>query len=257
MTPSFELLLVLGAFGIYLFDSAMLLAGREIVLINKGKDWAFAVPRTRWQLKGKNFYLPNPFTPGRPLFRIQWYGDGGGKHTPPKEQGFTQVQELAAELGGRMGSRTSVAMGALGIATSVLSLLLAIGLPLSLLVFHSPAAFLGLLAVVYPTILLMLVLLFRRSAALGISRREFWKLAFDSLACAPLAVNVVRRISLRDVYRGDPLQFAAKTGSNEALRVLSEQLREHVDHALQEEEEGSAVFNELTQYRKQLAGSSP
>ena len=72
MHISFETLLVLGILGFYLFDSAMLLYFNEFAIVKSSSAWAFACPASRWRIRGKTPYLPNPLTPGNPLFRAAW-----------------------------------------------------------------------------------------------------------------------------------------------------------------------------------------
>ncbi len=52
---SFEIMLVLGIVGFYLFDSAMLLYVNELVFVEKNGKWVFGRPEWGWQMLGKIF----------------------------------------------------------------------------------------------------------------------------------------------------------------------------------------------------------
>jgi hypothetical protein len=118
-------------------------------------------------------------------------------------------------------------------AAACLLALLVIGGPVALLVLRTHAAFLLLLALMYLTIIFMLIMVYVRKQKLGLTGREFGRLAFDSLACAPLAINVPRKITLRHEFAGDPLAFAKETGNAESVRALCAELTVRVDEMLE------------------------
>ena len=94
--------------------------------------------------------------------------------------------------------------------TFVLLVLLFIGLPVVLFGFGTGLGFLLLLGVVYFNISVMLSQTYRQCEELGLPGRAFAKLAFDSLACASFALNLVRKITLRRSLVGDPISFAQR-----------------------------------------------
>jgi hypothetical protein len=77
---------------------------------------------------------------------------------------------------------------------------------------------------------------FLRRDALELRPRAFWSLAFDVLACAPFAVNMVRKLSLRRGLQGDPIDFAAR----EFDAATREELARLIGRRLEEEAAGEA-----------------
>lgn len=235
MILPFEHLLVLGAIGIYLIDAAMLLYANQMVIIRRSKDWAFALPSSRWEVMRKQPYLPNPFTPHCAIFLATWVGStrqAGGQDQP-------RLLDLIACL-------RPIRLAAL----SLLALLL-VGGPIALLLLRTHAAFLVLLALMYLNIIFMLTMVYMRKQRLGLSGKDFAKLAFDGLACAPLAINLARKISLRHEFAGDPIEFAKENGNADTVRSLSRELTARVDEMLEAADDGNAK-SDLEQFRQRL-----
>ena len=83
--------------------------------------------------------------------------------------------------------------------------------------YGAGALLLALFMATYLLIGAAMVIVFRRRAALGLSSRQFSGLAFEALACAPFAVNLVRKISLRHSDRLS-LESLASDHFDEATR---------------------------------------
>jgi hypothetical protein len=64
------------------------------------------------------------------------------------------------------------------------------------------------------------VLVYRRRAALGLSPRAFGVLAFEVLACAPYAANLVRRLSLLRRVDEDLVPASDRLLKGPALAVM-------------------------------------
>src|SRR6185503_1463776 len=61
------------ALALYLFDSLLLLSSDEAALLRGWRGrWFAGFGASRWRLAGKEPYVPNPFTPHFPLFRLRW-----------------------------------------------------------------------------------------------------------------------------------------------------------------------------------------
>ncbi len=235
MILPFEYLLVLGAIGIYVIDAFMLLYANQMLIIRRGKDWAFALPSSRWEVMRKQPYLPNPFAPHRALFLATWVGGT----RPADGQDLPKLLVLIACL-------RPIRLAALS-----LLVLLLVGGPIALLLLRTYAAFLALLALMYLNIVFMLAMIYRRKQQLGLSGKDFAKLAFDGLACAPLAINLPRKISLRYAFAGDPLEFAKGTGNTDAVRSLAGELMTRIDEMLEATDGGNAK-SDLERFRQRL-----
>lgn len=238
MTISFETWLVLGIIGFYLFDSAMLLFSNELIFIEKKGKWIFACPESRWQLMRKIPYLPNPLTPGKALFRVSWL------------LSKTDEQQESREALKRFLN----AFNPLRLMTSALFILLMIGIPIVLFIFGTGLGFLLLIGLIYLIIVIMLTLIYRQKETFGVSGNVIAKLAFDSLACPPFALNLIRKITLRYAFAGDPICFYREVSDPNHFAQLIHSLCQRIDEMIDFEDEASPRYSALQSYKKNIAG---
>jgi len=230
-------MLVLGIFGFYLFDSAMLLYANELVFVEQDGKWSFGRPESGWQMLRKNLYLPNPLTPDYPLFRVCWVISSA----PSEHQ--DDIETLRDFIN---------VLNPLRYMTFSLFVLLLIGLPVVILWFGTGLALLLLLGVIYCAISIMLTLIYRQREKLGLSVKSFAKLAFDSFACAPFALNLVRKITLRRSLNGDPICFAYQALDADAFAHLVQALCHRVDEEIEFEDEASPRYSALKDFKNRI-----
>jgi len=174
------------AVGLYLLDSALLLYADEGVLAAAGaRRWRLGFG-SAILLMGRGLYLPAPLAPHRPLFRLHW--------SVPRREGaaapgdWTDRRVLLAPLAPLVWG---VALG------------LFVLLPLGLYTRLGDAALIGALALIYASILAAIVWLVRARVRTGLSRLRLARLAFESLVCPPLALNLVRKLSAEPTVAED------------------------------------------------------
>ena len=233
--PPFEILLPVGAIGLYLFDSVQWLYWNELLFLYPAGRWRHA-QSSGLLLAGRRPYCPNPLLPGVAQFKVGW-----------SESDTRSDQEQREEL-----ARFLQALGPIRVAVNVLLLLLLV-LPVELYLFGTGIALLALMAAFYAVILVALGVIFTRRRVLGLTGGAFAAVAFDALACSPFAVNLVRKLCLRRSLAGnpvsfaaeffDPAEFAALLGTI-SVRVGEEQLREYGQ---------TPRWLELERYRAELA----
>jgi len=189
MTPT-ELWLPLGAIAFHLYDATQALWHNEMLFERAGARWLIRADSSarRW---GRRLLLPNVFTPQRPLFRVAW------SMTDTRPGADADLEPLCR------------ALRPIGVICQLLLLMLLALWPLCW-ILGAGLTVLALFAAYYLLVIMALVLVFRRRAAFGLSTRACWALTFDVLACAPFAVNLVRRVSLHHGIAGDPVEFAAR-----------------------------------------------
>jgi hypothetical protein len=231
---STEVLLVGGVAAFYLFDSAMLLYADEVIFTESCGSWSWSAG-SAWQLLRRNPYLPNPLSPDSLLFRASW------SLSPP-----TQPESHRDSL--RM---IADALAPLRRAVVVLLVLLLVGLPVYLYIGLDNLLFLLALAI-YLAALVVAILLFQRRRLFGLSNRECAELALGSLACPPLAINLVRKITLRTQVTKDPLAFAQERLDAESFARFLRAARKWIDEELEWEAAGSARQAELGRYRARI-----
>ena len=237
--PAFEVLLPLGAIGLYLFDSTLLLYSNELMFVRRGSRWSIA-GSSALLLAGRRIYVPNPLSPGTPQFRVLW-----------SEADSRQEQEEAAEL-----ERFFTALRPVQFLVIAL-LIIMLALPLELLVFGTGVELLLVMAAFYTLTLATLGYIFARRRELRVSGRAFAALCFDSLACAPFAINLARKLALGRPVVGNPIAFAARTFEPAVFSSLIRAVDTRLSAEQMRESGQTPRWSELESYRRRLAALAP
>lgn len=224
------------AVGLYLFDSAQLLYADEGVLAAAG--------RGRWRLGfgsavlilGRGLYLPALLAPHRPTFRLRWGVPRREGASAPGD--WTDRRHLLAPL-------APLVWGA--------ALGLFVLLPLGLYTRLGDAALIGALALTYASILAAIVWLVRARRRAGLAWLRVARLAFESLVCPPLAINLVRKLSAEPAAAEDLVCAARRLLSPEdwaaARREFIARLEDEIGLEADEETPRARV---LRRYRDDL-----
>ena len=229
--PPFELLLPIGAIAFYLLDSVLWLYGNELVFHRPGGRWGHRAG-SDWLLFRRRLYLPNPLTPHRPLWRIAW-SEAPGRGEPSSLASFdAKLQQLWP------------------IRVAVISLLalIVIGLPLVLILTGQGLVLLGLFAAAYLLAAGAVICLWRQRQTLGFSPGTCVALTIDALACPPFAINLLRKIALRQPLRGDPLDVAGPIFSAQSMQALCAALSRSLRTEIDAEPELSTRHRQLVDY---------
>jgi hypothetical protein len=234
---SFEVLLVLGIWAFYLYDSAMLLYFNELTFAESSGDWAFACSTSRWTIRGRTPYLPNPLAPWKPLFRLSW-------STNDQPLPLGSDEEI---------TRLIEAIRPVGFFATVLLLEMVVGLPLVLLTLGTGMWFFITLASIYLTIVVALVVVCRNRDSIGLTGKDLVSVAFDSIACPPFAINLVRKISLRHAFSMNPIEFALQHFKKERFCQLASAIQSKLDEELEFVDVDSPLGETLKAYRNQLS----
>jgi hypothetical protein len=202
MTPV-EFWLPIGAIAFYLYDCTQLLWHNELLFVRAGSRWRAEGPSDISWL-GRRLYLPNPLLPQRPGFKVHWNLNDTRAAAAPVPAEFLR------------------ALRPIGFVTMLLCGLLLL-LPLISWMLGAGLVMLLLFAAYYGLILLALAFMLARRKILQLPGSACASLAFDALACAPFAINLVRKIALRRGMEGDPVAFAGTQfapAERDALRTL-------------------------------------
>ena len=199
---------------LYLKDCFLLLGRDEAVLVRGWRGrWRAGFGLLDWRLRRREPYLCHPFKPWEAVLRLRW--DAAAAPRSP----------VAAPADMPKSPR-------LGPWVSLIWLMLFVALPTAFygqLGLHTILAVLGAL---YLAIVLSLGLVWRRRAALGLSGSAFGVLAFEVLACAPYAANLVRRLSLHRPVDEDLLTAATRLLDAPALAFVHAQCLARIDDEL-------------------------
>ena len=232
--PSFAVWLPLGAIGLYLFDSTLLLYSNELLFVRRAGRWSFA-ESSSLLLAGRRLCFPNPLKPGTPQFRIRW-----------SETDARLEQEEHGEL-----EHFLAALRPLQYLVMTLFVIL-LTLPVELFLFGTGVELLVLTAAFYIVILGALGYIFSRRRELRVSGKSFLALSFDSLACAPFAINLVRKLALRRALAGNPIAFARRRFDPETFATLIGAVCRRVSEEQQREYGQTPRWSQLETYRKEL-----
>jgi hypothetical protein len=234
--PSYEVMLTLGVFGFYLFDSALMLKDNEVVFIETRGQWRFVFPKPAWQMLGDFVYFPNPVIPESPIFRCGWLAIGDKKYhiTKNADTDFFNV----------LRPMRIMVMYLFGLFVFFPITLFTLGIGIELFM---------IVGCIYIVIILMLVYTYRMREYLGLNANMYAKLAFDSIACPPFALNLIRKITLNCQGIDDPIAFAQKNFDISTVHKLSEFLESRLDEELEYEDADSPRYLRLKSHRNRIA----
>lgn len=235
---STEALLIIGLFGFYLYDSAMLLYFNEVAFIEMGGRWDFSSPLSRWRIFGKIPLIPNLFTPYKSIFRFAW---STNKEVFEREKTVINSDFLNALN---------------PIRYLVVAQLIALLVVIPLIIFQlgTNSIFLFALGAVYLISSLMVAVTCYKRSALRLSSKELLQISFDVIACPPFSINLVRKLSLTQNVKMDAVHFGLANLTAEVFTMLTENLKLKVDEKLESEEDGSDEFLDLLAYKKYISG---
>jgi hypothetical protein len=262
MAWSTELTLALLIAALYLKDCLLLLQPHEAVLV-RGRAWRAGFGLRQWTLAGREPYWANPLLPHQAVFRLQW-----NMLSPAlaHSTGVVGVTANAAALGPAAKASPALATTAnaevdepqrltvlrrLGPLVWLSWLLLFAGIPLTVLGRWGVWATVTALVLLYLNIVASLLWVWIKRVSLGLNPRAFALLAFECLACAPYAANLVRRLSWRETADGEPrpdfTQAAARVLPPPAWEQARAACRVRVQDQIDAEAEGTARARALEQ----------
>ena len=207
---------------LYLKDCFLLLGRDEAVLVRGWRGrWRAGFGLLDWRLRRREPYLCHPFKPWEPVLRLRW-------DAAPAGPGAAPAVPAAAPPGLDLGPWVGIAW-----------LLLFVALPAAFYGQLGLPAILAVLGALYLCIAVSLVLAWRHRAALGLNAADFGVLAFEVLACAPYAANLVRRLSLHRRVDEDLLAAATRLLDAPALALVHAQCLARIDDELDWTDEDS------------------
>jgi len=233
--PPIEVLLPLGAVAFYLFDASVMLCGDELALEWHARRWRVS-GGLDVLLGGRRLFLPNPFTPHALLFRVRWGEDAA----EPGSDVYPRLEQLDR------------ALAPVKIPVVALAVILFGVLPPVSWYYGAGAALLAVFGAAYVLVGAALVLLFRRRTALGLSPRRYAGLALEALACAPFAINLVRKVSMSQSQCLHVESLAAGHFDAPARRSMATVVAARIGERLALEDDGSARAAKLVALRDRM-----
>jgi hypothetical protein len=160
----------------------LLLFPNEGVLTAIGKSrWRVTFGSEKTRVRGREILFPNLLLPHRPIFKLSWECEGLTE----------QVPTVAFDWGAQKVLFKDLVMPVYGIAIAQF-----IVFPYVILFFLTDISIISSLAYLYVSILISLFLVYRKREIFHLSKRKFLSLGFECLVCPPVAVNLIRKLSL-------------------------------------------------------------
>jgi hypothetical protein len=233
--PQDAILLMALVIGLYLADSALLLHRNEGVLSTAGGErWLVDLGSRDFEVRGKHLYLPNPFFPHRPVFRLAWSFEGAD--AGPRED---------------WNARRSV-VRPIGPAILSMAAALFVLLPLGFFTRLGNTVLVAAILLLYTSICAALIWIWRNRSRFGLGARQYAALAFESLVCSPLALNLARKLCARVAVREDLVGAARRLQSDLDWLSTRTRLVARLDEAIESEEERSPRMARLVAQRRRL-----
>lgn len=235
--PSFDVLLLLGVIGFYLYDSSMLLYTNELVYLERNYKWSFASPSNNWALLGKILYIPNPIRPDIAMWRIYWtekthvFNGNIEEERKSLENLCTQVRPFRYMV-------------------LVLLILFSLGLPIALFKYGGGVILLILFGLIYLTIAFILAYALWKRHALELPLRKWAFLAFESLFCPPFALNILRKITLNHSISCEPILLAETIFEKDIFNRVVDVVAQRIDQQLECLTSDHPRFSALRIYRQ-------
>jgi hypothetical protein len=265
--PAPETLLMALALGLYLYDSALLLYSNEAMLVLAGKNrWLTGFGSNRTTLYSRELYLPNPFTPTRPLFRLSWKleaqadspGNSASSKGDPKVKAAAKTSTSAATATaasvnpGTDWTAITPLLRPLAPLVWSLSATLFIGLPVALYGRLGDWFIVWAFVLIYTHVVLMLLLLWMSRIGLKLTVRAFAQMAFDLMLCPPFALNLVRKLSLRVIVKEDFASAAKRLQQAPDWQLTQIELLARLDEEISGEIDGSVRQTAMLQRREMI-----
>lgn len=236
MTPlQNELLLIIVAVGLYVYDLAVLVCFNEgIMSPRRDGGWSVWIGSNAAQLIGKYVVLPNPLMPHRPLYRLTW--EVGGDSAGVKD-----------DWDGQSNSFGPLVPLIWGIAFALFVLL-----PAALFMGLGDMFLVGTVLFLYTNIAAALSWIWLRRLSYGLSDRRFLGLAFESFVCPPCALNLVRKLSQAINIREDLFSACRRLQLPDDWTTTQTKLLARLEEEIEAADDGSERMSALERRRRSL-----
>lgn len=223
---------------IYIYDAALLLYRNEVIVIAKFRGrYDVKIGNSDLTFLGKILFIPNLFLPHQPLYRLSW---------EPSER-------TADVIGGEIIEATKQRL--LGIAPYlwVMFVSLFVLLPFGLYIRHGLIVLLLSALWFYTMTIMALVIIFIERKTIGVSNSHFSAICFESLICAPCALNITRKVSLAVVIRSEVAELSKEILTPSSYTNFIQSFLSVIDSQILMETEGSPRFEKLRSYRLSIS----
>lgn len=231
-----EVLLMILVVALYLYDSMMLLYCNEGILIPAGRTWKVRFGFREPRIRGKELFIPAPWLPNRPMFRLAWRFEG-----IQPQPGVENWQ-----------ARRKVPLPMVTLVWSM-AVALFVMLPLGFFTRLGHGMLLAAVVLLYLSIVSLLAYMWSHGDEMNLTKKQVGKFAFEYLTCPPFALNVVRTLSSSQKVGEDLVTAARRLQDLNGQAKTRQQLILRLDEEIELEEEGTERMAKLQAHRLTLA----
>jgi hypothetical protein len=216
MPEATSALLAAALVAVYLFDSAHFLSVGEAVVLTRRRRLCGLSFGGGFELAGRRPYLPNPLTPFRPVFRLDWDLSGS-------------AVSAAREVSEHMRERLS-ALRTLGVLSALCGVSIVVLAPAGLLI-GANSVFLAAALVTLVLAIAAGALLLLKKRTLGLTTWQAASMAFIATICLPCSANLARAVAAHHHWRLAASDLAELGFPSEDLRALRTRVGEALSSA--------------------------
>ena len=231
-----EVLLMILVVALYLYDSMALLYCNEGILVPTSNGWKVRFGFREPKIRGKELFIPAPWLPHRPMFRLAWQFEGNS--APAAAEDWQAKRKVPLPM-------TALVWG---IAVALFLLL-----PLGFFTTLGHGVLLAAVVVLYLCIVSMLAYMWIHCDEMLLSKKQVGKLAFEYLTCPPFALNAIRTLSSGRKVGEDLVTAARRVQDIDRQATTLQQLIVRLDEEIELEEEGTERMAKLQAHRLKLA----
>ena len=244
MSLSAELQLFMLAVGLYVFDSMLLLFPNEGILTSVGKArWHVAFGSDNTRVRGKEILFPNLFLLHRPIFKLSWNCEGVARQDPPNAFDWAAQRDRFKGL--------MIPVYGIGFAQFLV-------FPYVIFFFLTDLSIVLSLAYLYGSIFVALFLVYRKREDFHLSKRKFLSLSFECVVCPPVAVNLIRKISVGlPELAQDLLVVSQALLEGEDWNRTKDKFISRIGEEIDFEDENTPRFEKLIANRDRLLNEAP
>ncbi|MBV6305683.1 hypothetical protein KVP10_12365 [Candidimonas humi] len=235
MLISTEAQLLMAVVLFYIYDSCQLLFSNEGVITKHRKRYTATIDKNGLLLMGKRLYIPNLLLPYKPIYKLSW-----------------NPEDIAQAPSFDWDSEKPLYLW---------FIFPAYGMALSLFVI-TPAVYylsgldkdlLWCLVLIYYFSIVVGVGLYLYRKPLGLSNKKALSVFLECLFCPPLAMNIVRKLSLLRPMQDNFAQSAFQLLEQEQWEELRNDLIAYIDGEIEETDAEDKIAR-LNQSKEQLLG---
>lgn len=241
----FEFWVILGLFGLYLYDSSRLVHYNQVYFFRGFKSKiSVTIPAKTFSFFKQYLFLVQALHSYRIVFQSQWNLNNSKQLPRINETSTDETEQIFAAI--QILKKIQI----INLFSFILTLLI---FPVLFLTKQSYVLLLITLLFIYLANIVQILYVFRHRKALNISKKFYLSLLVDALFCPPFALNIIQKISLNIALKTDAIVLAEILLKQDDLYHFSQDLYEQIEELKQiESKTDSPQYLQLEQIQQRL-----